>query len=113
EAAENAVKSFLETKNFQVIDLYVDRAYYKNLLQGFLSERKDKRDLRELIAVDIDAYNVTTVLRAREWGLQPGDAEQLIVEPEFRVPKEVLVSLARSESSSESVAQLDRTSYAG
>ncbi len=106
EAAEAAIKAFLETKNFQVIDLYIDRAYYRNLLQGFLSERKDKRDLRELIALDIDAYNVTTVLRAREWGLQPGDAEQLIVEPEFRVPKEVLVSLARSESSSESIAQL-------
>ena len=113
EAAEAAVKSFLETRNFQVIDLYIDRAYYKSLLQGFLSERKDKRDLREIIAVDVDAYNVTTVLRAREWGLQPGEAEELIVEPEFRVPREILVSLARSESPSESIAQIDRTPYAG
>ena len=104
EAAEAAIKAFLETKNFQVIDLYIDRAYYRNLLQGFLSERKDKRDLRELIALDIDAYNVTTVLRAREWGLQPGDAEQLICGarvqgPERRFWSRLLVPRARVNQS--------------
>ncbi|HZW54770.1 MAG TPA: V-type ATPase subunit [Nitrososphaerales archaeon] len=113
EAAEAAVKAFQETKNFQVIDLYIDRAYYRNLLAAFLSERTDKRELRELIAVDIDAFNVTSVLRSREWGLQPGEAEGMIVEPEFRVPKEILVALARSESSSESISQLERTPYSG
>ena len=113
EAAEAAVKAYTETGNFQVIDLYIDRAYYKTLLNGFLAERSDKRDLRELIAVDVDSFNVTSVLRAREWGLSPGDSEQLIVEPEFRVPRETLVALARSESASESIAQLDKTPYSG
>jgi V/A-type H+/Na+-transporting ATPase subunit C len=113
EAAEAAVKAFTETGNFQVIDLYIDRAYYRTLLNGFLAERSDKRDLRELVALDVDAFNVTSVLRAREWGLSPGDAEQLIVEPEFRVPRETLVALARSESAGESISQLDKTPYAG
>lgn len=113
EAAESAVKAFVETKNFQVIDLYVDRAYYRALLNGFLAERKAKRDLRELIAIDVDAFNVTTVLRAREWGLSPTEAEQLIVDPQFKVPREILVTLSRSESASESIAQLERTPYAG
>ncbi|MDA4130384.1 MAG: V-type ATPase subunit [Thaumarchaeota archaeon] len=113
EAAEAAVKAYTESKNFQVIDVYLDRAYYRTLLNGFLAERSDKRDLRELIAVDIDAFNVTSVLRAREWGLSPNDAEQLIIEPEFRVSKEILVALARAETPAESIAQLDRTPYAG
>lgn len=113
EAAEAAVKAFLETKNFQVIDLYIDRAYYRALLNGFLAERKGKRDLRELIAIDVDAFNITSVLRAREWGLSPTEAEQLIVEPQFKVPREVLVALSRSEAASESIAQIERTPYAG
>lgn len=113
EAAEAAVKAFTETGNFQVIDLYIDRAYYRTLLNGFLAERSDRRDMRELVALDVDAFNITSVLRAREWGLSPGDAEQLIVEPEFRVPREALVALARSESAGESISQLDRTPYAG
>jgi len=113
EAAEAAVKAFTESGNFQVIDLYLDRAYYRTLLNGFLAERSDKRDLRELVALDVDAFNVTSVLRAREWSLSPGEAEQLIIEPEFRVPREVLVALARSESPGESISQLDKTPYAG
>lgn len=113
EAAEAAAKSFSETKNFQVFDIFIDRAYYRTLLNGFLAERTNKTDLRELIAVDIDAFNVTSVLRAREWGLSPGDAEQLIVEPQFKVPREILVALARSETPGESISQLDRTPYAG
>jgi V/A-type H+-transporting ATPase subunit C len=113
EAAETSVKAFNESGNFQVIDLYIDRAYYRTLLNGFLAERSDKRDLRELIALDVDAFNITSVLRAREWGLSPGEAEQLIVEPEFRVPRDVLVALARSETASESIAQLDKTPYSG
>ena len=113
EAAEAAVKAFLETRNFQVIDLYIDRAYYRLLLNGFLSERSDKRDLRQLIALDMDSFNITSVLRAREWGLSAGDAEQLIVEPEFKVPRDVLIALARSETPSEAISILDRTPYAG
>lgn len=113
EAAEAAVKAFAESGNFQVIDLYIDRAYYRTLLNGFLAERSGKQDLRELIAPDVDAFNVTSVLRAREWGLSPADAEQLIVEPEFRVPKEMLVALARSESAGESISQLEKTPYSG
>jgi V/A-type H+/Na+-transporting ATPase subunit C len=113
EAAEAAVKAFSETKNYQVIDLYIDRAYYKTLLAGFLAERSDKAELRELIAIDIDSFNVTSVLRAREWGLSPNEAEQLIVEPEFKVPRETLLALARSESAGESISQIDRTPYAG
>ncbi|MDA4112080.1 MAG: V-type ATPase subunit [Thaumarchaeota archaeon] len=113
EAAEAAVKAFTESKNFQVIDIYLDRAYYRTLLNGFLSERSDKRDLREIIALDIDSFNITSVLRAREWGLSPNEAEQLIVEPEFKVPRDVLVSLARAETPAEAISQLDRTPYAG
>lgn len=113
EAAEAAVKAFTETGNFQVIDLYLDRAYYRTLLNGFLAERSDKRDLRELVSLDVDGFNITSVLRAREWGLSPADAEALIVEPEFRVPRETLVALARAESAGESISQLDKTPYAG
>lgn len=113
EAAEAAVKAFTETGNFQVIDLYLDRAYYRTLLNGFLAERSDKRDLRELVSLDVDGFNITSVLRAREWGLSPADAEALIVEPEFRVPRESLVALARAESAGESISQLDKTPYAG
>jgi V/A-type H+-transporting ATPase subunit C len=113
DAAEAAVKAFSETKNFQAIDVYLDRAYYRTLLNGFLAERSDKRDLRELLAVEIDAFNITAVLRAREWGLAPNDAEQLIVEPEFKVPREILVALARAETPAEAISQLDRTPYAG
>lgn len=113
DAAEAAIKSFLETKNFQVIDLFIDRQYHRTLLNGFLAERKNKRELRELVAIDIDAFNVTSILRAREWGLSASEAEGLIVEPEFKVPREVLVSLSRSEAASESIAQIERTPYSG
>ena len=113
EAAEAAIKAYTETKNFQVIDLYIDRAYYRTLLAAFLSERSNKRDLREIISIDIDSFNVTTVLRAREWGLGSNEAEQLIVEPGFKASKEMLVALSRSEAASESIAQLDKTPYAG
>ena len=113
DAAEAAVKAYTETKNFQVIDLYIDRAYYRALLGGFLSERSDKRELREIISLDVDSFNVTAVLRARQWGLSPAEAEQLIVEPEFRVPKEMLSALARAESPSEAISQLDKTPYGG
>jgi vacuolar-type H+-ATPase subunit C/Vma6 len=35
------------------------------------------------------------------------------VEPEFKVPRETLVALARSETPGESISQLDKTPYAG
>ncbi len=113
EAAEQAIKAFTETRNFQVIDLYIDRAYYRNLLNAFLAERSNKRDLRELISVDVDSFNITAVLRAREWGLGVNEAEQLIVEPGFKVSREILTALSRSEAPSESIAQIERTPYAG
>ncbi|MHB1909420.1 MAG: V-type ATPase subunit [Nitrososphaerales archaeon] len=113
DAAENILKAFSETRNFQVIDLYLDRAYYKSLLNAFLSERSNRNEIRELLAVDVDSFNITSVLRARQWGLSPNDAEQLIVEPPFKVPREILSALAKSETPSEAIAQIEKTPYSG
>jgi V/A-type H+/Na+-transporting ATPase subunit C len=112
-AAEEAVKAYTETRNFQVIDLYIDRAYYKTLLNAFLSEKSGKREIRDLLSLDIDSFNVTSVLRAREWGLSSVEAEQLIVEPGFKVSRDALLAIARSEAPSESIAQIEKTPYAG
>jgi V/A-type H+/Na+-transporting ATPase subunit C len=81
------------------------------LSNALLSESASKRGLRELIALDIDAFNVMCVLRAREWGMSPVDAEQLIIEPQFKIPRDTLVALARSVSPAQVMSLVSRTPY--
>jgi V/A-type H+-transporting ATPase subunit C len=67
--------------------------------------------VRGLVAIDIDSYNVLSLMRAKLWDLPPSQTRDLIVEPIFDVPSKALRGLINAANIAEALKHLAVTTY--
>jgi len=113
---EKAAASFAASGEARFFDIYVDHAVLSRISEAYSSESKlysssrtvDLAGIGEIVAIDVDAYNAVSVLRAKLWGLPSQEVRDLLVTPAFRVPLSVLMKMIGSESVSEAVKQIQQ-----
>ena len=80
EFGEEIVKAaalYNEKKNLQIFDTYFDKILFQ-YLAGAMKNYADK-DATKLVAMDIDFYNILSVIRGKFWGLQEDQIQDLII----------------------------------
>jgi len=113
--AAKSLEAFNSKGDVRFFDVYIDHAVltqisreYTDKPQVYSSSRAtDVAGVREMVTLDIDAYNTLAVLRSRLWGLPEQEAKQLIVSPTYRVSLATLTRMADSESTSEAAKLLE------
>ena len=112
-----AAKVYRETGDARVFDLYLDGAFYKNLVASFLrlpgglGTSPEAEDMRLILSVEIDSYNVITVLRAKLWDLAPSAVKSLLVRPFFGVSQRHLFRMLESDSVGDALRVLEVSGY--
>lgn len=110
--AEMALGLYQEKKDVQIFDAYLDKAFYRGVLEAFKRTGRDERGKsRSIVAVDVDAYNVLSALRAKLWDLTGSQTRALLIEPTFDIPKFTLDAIIDGESVADGVTQLLWTRY--
>jgi V/A-type H+-transporting ATPase subunit C len=110
EDARKAAQAYKEKGDIRVFDTYLDHAFYKSLDKAVAFESK-LQDEQKLIGVDIDSYNILSVLRGKYWGLSPNEINDLIVTTTSKVPKDVLQRMINTEKIQEAIGELASTIY--
>ena len=113
---EKAVASFSASGEVRFFDIYVDHAVLSKISKAYSSEPRlysssralDVAGIGEIVAIDVDAYNVVSVLRAKLWDLPIQEVRNLLVTPAFRVPTSVLMTMIGSESVPDAVKQIEQ-----
>lgn len=77
EEITKAVALYNEKKNVQIFDTYFDKILYQ-FLAGAMKNYSDK-EATKLVAMDIDFYNILSVIRGKFWGLQEEQIQDLII----------------------------------
>jgi len=111
---EKALAAYASKGEIRFFDVYVDRAVLSAISKEYSLNSKlysaksaDVNGVSDLVALDIDAYNVLSVLRAKLWGLAEADIQELIITPARRVPLPTLNSMAAADSISEAVKSIE------
>jgi V/A-type H+-transporting ATPase subunit C len=110
EDARKAAAAYKEKGDVRLFDTYLDHAFYKALERSLLQESK-LEDVRKLVAVDIDAYNVLAVLRAKYWGLSAAETNDLIVTTTAKVSRDLLQKMMGVEKIQDAIGELANTPY--
>ena len=110
EDARKAAQAYKEKGDIRVFDTYLDHAFYKSLDRAVAFESK-LQDTQKLIGIDIDSYNILSVLRGKFWGLSPNEVHELIVTTTSKVPKDVLQRMINTEKIQEAISELSGTIY--
>jgi V/A-type H+/Na+-transporting ATPase subunit C len=61
----------------------------------------------DMVALDVDAYNVLSVLRSKLWGLTEAEVQELVITPARRISLPILNSMTGADSVSEAVKMIE------
>ena len=67
----------MNKKNLQIFDTYFDKILYLQLGRALKNTRD--RDVIKLVGMDVDFYNLLSVIRGKLWGLEEAQIQDLIV----------------------------------
>jgi V/A-type H+-transporting ATPase subunit C len=113
EEAQSALNIFQEKNNIQIFDTFIDKAFFNNIIKIYKNKLKrgERKKSKSIIAIDIDSYNILTVLRAKIWDLSISQTKDLIIEPIFSITKDILIDMIELDSISQAVKFLENTDY--
>jgi V/A-type H+/Na+-transporting ATPase subunit C len=113
---EKALASYSSKGEIRFFDIYIDRAVLSGISREYSLNRRlyaakagDVNGVSEMVALDVDSYNVLAVLRAKLWGLSESEIQELMIQAR-RVSLQTLTSMAGADSVSEAV-KLIESSY--
>lgn len=109
DEVSKAATLYKEKNNLQAFDTYLDKIFYKNL-QNALRETQD-RTVIQLIGLDIDFYNLLSVIRGKFWELDEQQILDLIVATTPSAPRDLLGSMINTGSVKEALGELTNTYY--
>ena len=108
EAIAKAAAIYNDTKNIQIFDTYFD----KILIQHLASAMKNyaDKDATKLVGMDVDFYNILSVIRGKFWGLQEEQIQDLIV-PQTPTAKDLLGRMIATATIKDAFNELSNTKY--
>jgi V/A-type H+/Na+-transporting ATPase subunit C len=104
-----AIAVYNDKKNVQVFDVFLDKILYQQLGRAIRNSRD--RDVIRLVGMDIDFYNILSILRGKFWGLDEEQIKNLIVTHTPSIPRDLLGKLISSDSVKSVLGELTTTRY--
>src|SRR3989338_11270036 len=108
EEIAKAAALYSERKNIQIFDTYFDKILYQHLA-GAMKNYTDK-DATKLVGMDVDFYNILSVIRGKFWGLQEEQIQDLIVS-QTPTAKDLLGRMIASATIRDAFNELSNTKY--
>jgi len=114
---EKALAAYASKGEIRFFDVYIDHAVLSAISKEYSLNPKlysakaaNVNGVSDMVALDVDAYNVLSVLRSKLWGLTEAEVQELVITPARRVSLSILSSMAGADSVSEA-AKMIETAY--
>lgn len=111
EEISKAAAAYNDKKNIQIFDMYLDKILYKQLGSSMQGTREI--DATRLIGMEVDFYNLLSVVRGKLWELDDAQIEDLIVVHTPSVTKEMLGRMITASTVRDAFAEIASTRYKG
>ena len=109
EDIAKVVALYNDKKNIQIFDTYFDKIIIQQISSG-LRVSGDK-DVSRIVGMEIDFYNLLSVMRGKFWGLDEQQIHDLIVSHTSTAPKDLLGRMIAAPSVREAFNELTNTRY--
>jgi len=110
EDAAKAAAAYKDKGDLRIFDIYIDHVFYRDLGRALTIESQSP-EVKNIVSVDIDSYNILAVLRGKYWNLSQNDIDDLIVATTSKVPRDTLQKMINIEKVSEAMTELGNTVY--
>ena len=109
EDIAKAVTLYNDKKNIQIFDTYFDKILVQQLSSAL--RISGEKDLARPVGMNIDFYNLMSVLRGKFWGLDEQQIQDLIVSYTSSAPKDLIGRMMAAASVKDALNELSNTKY--
>lgn len=109
EEIAKAVAIYNDKKQLQIFDTFFDKILYSHL--GKSRQSAGDNEAVRLVGMDIDFYNILSILRAKFWELDEQQMQDLIVVQTPSAPKELLDKMMAAATLRDAFSELSATRY--
>ena len=109
EEISRAAAAYGDGGNIQVFDTYFDKIVYQHL--GKARKHSWDMDVTKIVDLDIDSYNLLSVIRGKFWGLGEARMEDLLVTPTASAPRDLLTRMMAAETVRDALNEVAGTKY--
>ncbi|MCY4489843.1 MAG: V-type ATPase subunit [Thaumarchaeota archaeon] len=106
-----AAALYNDKKNIQIFDTYFDKILYQQL--GTARKNTRDPDASKLIGLDIDFYNILSVIRGKFWGLDEQQLQDIIVTDTPSASRELLGRMMSAATVRDAFNELSSSKYKG
>ena len=107
EEISKAAALYEDKKNIQIFDTYFDKILFTRLVKALKS---GGIDAGKIIGMDIDFYNILSVIRGKFWGLDDAQIQDLII-VQCPVAKDLLTRMISASTIKDAFNELSNTKY--
>lgn len=111
EEIEEMYSLYNERKQIQVLDMYFDKFFYENL--GRTMKSSGDFSLHSVCGIEIDYYNIMSILRGKFWNLDENQLQHLIVSNASSESRETFTKMISADSLKSALNELLSTHYKG
>ena len=111
EEIERMYSLYNERKQIQVLDMYFDKFFYENL--GRTMKSSGDFSLHSVCGIEIDYYNIMSILRGKFWNLDENQLQHLIVSNASSESREMFTKMISADSLKSALNELLSTHYKG
>lgn len=111
EEIEQMYSLYNERKQIQVLDMYFDKFFYENL--GRAMKSSGDFSLHSVCGIEIDYYNIMSILRGKFWNLDENQLQHLIVSNASSESREMFTKMISADSLKSALNELLSTHYKG
>lgn len=111
EEIEKMYSLYNERKQIQVLDMYFDKFFYENL--GRTMKSSGDFSLHSVCGIEIDYYNIMSILRGKFWNLDENQLQHLIVSNASSESREMFTKMISADSLKSALNELLSTHYKG
>jgi V/A-type H+-transporting ATPase subunit C len=111
---EKALARYGAKGEVRFFDVYIDHAVllaiakeYSLNSRAYSSRAPNVNGVEEIVALDVDSYNVLAALRSKLWGLTEPEIQELMISPAGRVQLPILASMAGADSVTEAAKLIE------
>ena len=102
-----AAALYEDKKNIQIFDTYFDKILFTRLVKALKS---GGLDAGKLIGMDVDFYNILSVIRGKFWGLDDAQIQDLII-VQCPVAKDLLTRMISASTIKDAFNEISNTKY--
>lgn len=111
EEIEQMYSLYNERKQIQILDMYFDKFFYENL--GRTMKSSGDFSLHSVCGIEIDYYNIMSILRGKFWNLDENQLQHLIVSNASSESREMFTKMISADSLKSALNELLSTHYKG